>query len=105
MSNKIPTAAEKLMDLKTYFKRHTASDGKEALNGYALWEDIPQVMKDFAQLHVEAALKAASDKATILMSEDGNKSVEVGQKAFMREESYEINKKSILSAYPKENIK
>lgn len=46
MSDKIPTAEEKLMDLKTYFKRHTASDGKEALNGYALWEDITQANMD-----------------------------------------------------------
>lgn len=54
----IPTAAEKLMDLKTYFKRVKASDGKKALNGYALWEDIPQVMIEFAQMHCKAQREA-----------------------------------------------
>ncbi len=48
-------------------------------------EDITELMVGFAKLHVEAALKAASDSAIV--------------------DIYLASKKSTLSAYPLTNIK
>lgn len=69
MSNKIPTA------------RSLSSGIAEAKR-----------MIEFAQLHVEAALKAAAEKA------EGYNEGSEGNDAF-------VDKQSILNAYPKENIK
>lgn len=52
--------------------------------------DIYEVMKDFAKLHVEAALKAASEKAEI---------------TYLNKYNLEIDKESILNSYPLDNIK
>lgn len=79
----IPTASMKLMDLKTYFTE------KDIGSGYAKWEDIPKIMVEFAKLHVEAALKAASEGLQASQNGDYNNKL----------------KSSILTAYPPENIK
>lgn len=50
-----------------------------------------EIMKDFAKLHVEAALKAASEKAIAIPSEEDI-------------EEY-VDKDSILNSYPLKNIK
>ncbi len=60
-------------------------------------EDFEITMKQFAIAHVEAALKAASEKANIKEWLNGDPmfgEVKVG-----------VNKQSILTAYPFENIK
>ena len=54
-------------------------------------DDCVIMMREFAKLHVEKALEAASKEAKI------TESVNFGWK--------EINKKSILNSYPLENIK
>lgn len=51
-------------------------------------------MIEFAKLHVEAALKAASENAEAIAEPD-----------YRGGEWYLVNKESILNAYPLENIK
>lgn len=82
--NNIPTAEE-------YFKPFRSDD---ATYGF---RDIENHLRKFAQLHVEAALKAAAGEAKI----DLNGCCE--EQEF--DCSAQIDKKSILNAYPKENIK
>lgn len=75
-------------------------------------DDITKMMVEFAQLHVTEALKMASEKAEVLMvdncsdhtpyrGECGN----CGSYHTYKVASEEINKDSILNAYPLENIK
>jgi hypothetical protein len=68
---------------------------KPFINGMT-WYDQQIAMIEFAKLHVEAALKEASEKAEIhteVISGDLFLDLEV------------INKDSILNSYPPENIK
>jgi hypothetical protein len=86
--NKIPTAKEFLEN-----KNFRYADSQE--------------MIEFAKLHVKAALKAAAENATLL--EDG-----VDIKSFRyyicndtnyyNDVEVDVNKESILSAYPESNI-
>jgi hypothetical protein len=64
--------------------------------------DAVIMMRDFAKLHVEAALKAASEnvKVDYNLLENYNKTLLVDENI----EVYAINS-SILNAYPIENIK
>lgn len=64
--------------------------------------DTVVMMRDFAKLHVEAALKAASEnvKVDYNLLENYNKTLLVDENI----EVYAINS-SILNAYPLENIK
>ena len=77
--NKVPTAAEFYSSFVVKYK----SDGKTL-----------DLMTQFAKLHVQAALEAASEKATQNYSEEN-----------VLGEYYTINKDSILNAYPLENVK
>jgi len=82
----IPTAEE-------FLKNRFAI--KKIVLGAELWENI--IVNDFvefAKMHVEAALKEASEHAT------GYFYNEVGQTM-----ECHANKDSILNAYPEENIK
>ena len=54
-------------------------------------KDVKGAMIEFAKLHVEAALKAASEKALVYADEGGY--------------SEFVDEDSILNAYPLENIK
>ena len=95
-TNKIPTAEEILIKESILLKTIEES-GNFPLNltrdthiGTA--KDIKKAMIEFAKLHVEAALKKASENAE--------------QKWIkFTEDDYEIDKDSILNAYPLENIK
>ena len=65
------------------------------LKGYTskqLTNDIKKAMIEFAKLHVEAALKEASENAETKWVK-------------YTDHDYEIDKDSILNAYPLENIK
>ena len=53
-------------------------------------QNYPEMMIEFAKLHVEAALKEASEEAYVEVLDYND---------------YEVNKQSILDAYPLENIK
>lgn len=86
---KIPTA-KKLINSKE-------SDGVFLSNGnyyYSEYIDLKKVRKlmiEFAKLHVEAALKEASVKASVYADEGGY--------------SEFVDENSILNSYPLENIK
>jgi hypothetical protein len=64
--------------------------------------EVEDIMIEFAKLHVEAALKEASEKVEVdyNLSKDYNKTLLVDENI----EIYVINS-SILNAYPLENIK
>jgi len=75
----IPTAEE---FIKNYHRQE----------GHTFEQSVPQAMIEFAKLHVEYALKNASEKSTVIRDE----------------EFYtisHIDKNSILNAYPLTNIK
>lgn len=74
---------------------------EEKLDSIEIWDGVfvhshsaRQAMIEFARLHVKAALKEASEKASTTYSEEP-----------LLGEVYNINKDSILNAYPLENIK
>jgi len=83
--SKIPTAEE-----MAYNSRH---------NNYSSihYADCAKLMKQFAELHVRAALKEASKKAETF--------TETYCSPHEHEWSVVVNRKSILEAYPLENIK
>ena len=56
-------------------------------------ESVIMLMTEFAKLHVEAALKIASEKGVTELRSEGNSDDQI------------VNKDSILNAYPLENIK
>ena len=78
----IPTAAE---FLKEYELGNT---GKIDI------EDAKEAIIEFAKLHVEAALKEASENATTF-----------NKPKFKGDINYVVDEDSILNAYPLENIK
>ena len=85
--SKIPTAEEKL-------KANFYNGSFIEINS-GDFEDIKNIMIEFTKLHVEAALKQASEKATVNIN------------GFIQEydENCCVDKDSILNAYPLENIK
>jgi len=90
MKNNIPTAEEFLKDLQ-----HEYEETGEYKMYFAI--DIPNKLKEFAKLHVEAALKQASEKAKIKYEYSGNTGSEY---------CYEyVDQNSILNSYPLTNIK
>jgi hypothetical protein len=78
VEGKIPTANE-LFEQYHGFEADSSS------------RDIISLMVEFAKLHVEAALKEASEKATVYADEGGY--------------SEFVDEQSILNAYPLDNIK
>lgn len=111
--NKIPTA-EELINLTTSMD-HPESKGM-------IYKDIKDIMIEFAKLHVEAALRAASEKQVIeAYYEDWNDTENTGKDGpFLNDNNYEatylapvisggkcfvVDKNSILNAYPLTNIK
>jgi hypothetical protein len=99
--NKQPEGLTSKIPENRYLDLHVTGriDGRE--------QNYPEMMIEFAKLHAEAALKAANEKATIL--EDGK---DIGNRYFWdayntsnKDIEYEINKDSILNAYPLDNIK
>jgi hypothetical protein len=91
MENNIPTA-EEFYD-------------KKDINGLPM--SFNEKMIEFAKLHVEAALKQASEKATILENgkDIGNTYIWDAYNTCSKDIEYETNKDSILNAYPLTNIK
>lgn len=78
---KLPTAEELLKLKETFDINHPTVSISDAI----------EAMIEFAKLHIEAALKAASEKSTIIRDEE------------FYTISY-IDKNSILNAYPLTNI-
>lgn len=85
MSDKIPTVEEQLQQTLDSLGMSLDKDLRACII-----EDI----QEFAKLHVKAALKTAADKAKIQYPNE-----------WMGIKVHQINKDSILSAYPLTNIK
>ena len=85
---------DKIPTVKEYVERFTGDDE----DGYLRWDTVEYMCKEFAKLHVEAALKAASEKVELsdLLHEFIEDSWEGGPF---------IDKDTILNAYPTDNIK
>jgi hypothetical protein len=81
VENKIPTAEK-------FVEEYTGDDE----DGYLRYDTVEYMCREFAKLHVEAALKAASEDADIIPDPNGM-------------DWDVVSKDSILSAYPLENIK
>jgi hypothetical protein len=102
MSN-IPTAEEFLQDSFTI--SHFYNDKYNRMSCFS--DDVQEAMIEFAKLHVEAALKAASQNAEIDdfyvfgTSEDETRINEYDLNGLKGK----ISKNSILNAYPLTNIK
>jgi hypothetical protein len=89
---KIPTAEE-------FFNKRSKDLGFENWTNLIVqqeWDTIDKITIEFAKLHVEAALKAASEKGYGLYENEGE---------WRGVSKSKINKKSILNAYPLTNIK
>lgn len=98
--NNIPTPEEWLKNHKELSENDVAlydEDGYAGVDNKALYTIMEEYGKLMAKFHVEAALKAAAGEAKI----DLNGCCE--EQEF--DCSAQIDKKSILNAYPKENIK
>jgi hypothetical protein len=77
--NKIPTAIELTFQK---FPKH---------NGVFVLRNIEEFMIEFAQIHVQEALKAANRNASLYLNPDTNE--------------FEVDTFSILNSYPLSNIK
>jgi hypothetical protein len=72
---------------------------------------IPRMMRQFAKLHVKAALEAASENATVILVPNCSDHtpyrgacVTCGRHDNPDVPSEEVNEESILTAYPETNI-
>ena len=88
MENKIPTVLEFLKSTELIIKFDNTQ-------GCILEEELPNLMIEFAKLHVEAALKEASEKARQI--EDPH--TYTGNTGSEYPTDYIIDKDSILNAY------
>jgi hypothetical protein len=91
MENKIPSAEEFLKSRNIH-----VFDGNEGLHEKN-FNVIKNSLVSFAKIHVEAALKAASGKATTKNIWEGNTGSEYCDVV--------VDKNSILNSYPLKNIK
>lgn len=92
--NNIPTAEEFLLKSIDYAEYNRFLQSK-----------FEKTLKEFAKLHVKAALEAASDKAVMRQSNyKGSWTIE-SRVSLDDYTDVEVDKKSILNAYPEENIK
>lgn len=94
--NKLPTAEELLNNYRFKAGEHIGNSDFDLMMEYA---------KKFAEIHVEAALKEASEKAEINFHDKTDGVTNVSRWRENDLESITINQESILNAYPKENIK
>ena len=88
---KIPTAEEILND-KVYITKDGIEDVHDSLS------TVADVMIEFAKLHVEAALKEASEKATMIKIDEAD----IGDITVYIKD---VDRKAILNIYPITNIK
>ena len=79
--------------LKTIYNEGSGAGGDSYNEG-----DIERIMIEFAKLHVEAALKEASENFKMKIKDDVHE-------LDMNDDWMEVDKNSILTAYSLENIK
>lgn len=89
--DKIPTAKEFLSSTSTLNKRLFLKKTED-------FDQAVDRMIEFAKLHVQAALKEASEKFKMKIKGDVHE-------LDMNDDWMEVDKNSILNAYPLENIK
>jgi len=83
----------------------------EDLDSGNIWVNIDNLMIEFAKLHVEAALKAASEKAMVEAEPEigritVKKEIEISEFDTLKfNYVFGVDQKSILNAYPLTNIK
>lgn len=97
--SKIPTA-------KMYLEEHCDTQGSPKHNEF--WADYvtPGILINFAKLHVEAALKEASKKAYVeYIDLETNEIFDYTDVITEDNVEVNINKPSIINAYPLTNIK
>jgi hypothetical protein len=99
---KIPTAEDFLQDHHQI--SHFYDDKTDRMVCFS--SDVQKAMIEFAKLHVEAALKAASESRCINMFDKPWKaySLEPGTK-ILDVVNITVNKNLIINSYPLENIK
>lgn len=105
--SKIPTTEE---ILKRNIPKEYVEKGFSYGDLYPHW--IYNAMIEFAKLHVEAALKAASEQANMFGETQHNNNAPDRTEDFIYvvdsngpDYGYVVNKESILEAYPLDNIK
>ncbi len=74
----------------------------ESLDNGNIWTNIEELMQQFAKLHVQEALKQASEKS---LMKDVNEDCHYEDEEGNFPEIYFIDKDSILNAYNLNNIK
>ena len=67
--------------------------------------DMEEVVIEFARLHVNAALKEASDKALVLDMQENDTAEIMSVSSEYGEYNFTVDKLSILNSYSFENIK
>ena len=100
MLNKIPTVEE-------FFKKYSDNTSlSEGHYDYLVEKDsFKEAIIEFAKLHVESALKEASEKANLYLHNPGWKHSSDIKTVKCHNYDASINKDSILNAYPLELIK
>lgn len=91
----IPTLEELLKEEARKFSSPLTTEGLQLL--------VINVANQHARNHVKAALKAAAKKGRVKVSEEFD--LEDIERAKRHSDYFEIDEKSILTAYPLENIK
>lgn len=102
----IPTAEDVLVRIMSSLKMDYSIDELNEIDP----DLVPYLVEEIdkrTRLYVEAALKAASEKATILENgrDIGNNYIWDAYNTSNKDIEYEVNKNSILNAYPLDNIK
>jgi hypothetical protein len=98
----IPTASELI---RLQFCEGEFDEIMDCLNG-SIEPDITQAMIDFAKVHVEAALKEASENAKASLGKDWIRKEEtIHPRQLVDTIIIKVDKDSILNSYPLTNIK
>ena len=101
--NKIPTA-EELKSKMIQAVQYQSVFGIAEEKNNRIAENCVSLAIEFAKLHVEAALKRASENSNLLLTDKkGNTKTTGGYDAYGSVAA--VNKQSILNAYPLEQIK
>lgn len=69
------------------------------------YQEAVQCMIEFAQMHVERALKKASEEANVRYQDGHTKEISYRKHIQISTESMSVHKESIINAYPLSNIK
>lgn len=94
--NKIPTVEELASEFFTKYSKEDCELSPECRTSTIYHERLAEAFKGYGKSLVKAALKAAMENAKVEYVSSGFRNVDG---------YYEVDEKSILNAYPEENIK